>query len=298
MSPVCSVIIPAHNESGVIRRCLDSLLRHASKGEFEIIVVANGCTDDTAASARRAAALLDAPVSVIETSIPSKSNALNLGDSVARAFPRIYLDADIVLSSDAARRLATALQDQPGQPPAASARLVVDVAGASWPVRSFYRVWAMLPYTCLALGGGMYALSAAGRARFSRFPSVTADDAFVRGHFAPHERPCVADCTFTVTAPRTLRGLLKIKTRSRRGNLELQSALKDLPHAERFTNRSALQHLALRPARWVDLLVYSFVTSYVRVAAFYKHCRGRHAQWERDETSRQPLAAPRWKEIR
>ena len=41
-SGLVTVIIPAHNEASVIRRTLSTLLRPASAGEFEVIVVCNG----------------------------------------------------------------------------------------------------------------------------------------------------------------------------------------------------------------------------------------------------------------
>ena len=43
-----TVIIPAHNEASVIDRCLGSIYNSIKPGEFEVIVVCNGCTDDTA----------------------------------------------------------------------------------------------------------------------------------------------------------------------------------------------------------------------------------------------------------
>ena len=43
-----SVVIPAHNEGRVIRRLLEQPVNGADLGEMDIIVVANGCTDDTA----------------------------------------------------------------------------------------------------------------------------------------------------------------------------------------------------------------------------------------------------------
>ena len=45
---VTTVIIPAHNEARVIRRLLDQIVADATPGELDVIVVANGCTDDTA----------------------------------------------------------------------------------------------------------------------------------------------------------------------------------------------------------------------------------------------------------
>ncbi|MGD9408165.1 MAG: glycosyltransferase, partial [Gammaproteobacteria bacterium] len=43
-----SVVIPAHDEEAVIQRTLGALLRSADPGEFEVIVVCNGCSDATA----------------------------------------------------------------------------------------------------------------------------------------------------------------------------------------------------------------------------------------------------------
>src|SRR5258708_1266552 len=46
-----SVIIPAHNEERYLRHTLESL-QHQNYGWFEVIVVANGCTDRTREVAR------------------------------------------------------------------------------------------------------------------------------------------------------------------------------------------------------------------------------------------------------
>jgi hypothetical protein len=47
---VTTVVIPARNEGRVIRRCrlLEQFINGADPGEMDIIVVANGCTGDTA----------------------------------------------------------------------------------------------------------------------------------------------------------------------------------------------------------------------------------------------------------
>lgn len=70
-----AIIIPAHNEAAVIGQTLKGLLRQVGEGD-EVIVVCNGCSDDTAGVARR----FEPRVTVLETDVPSKTNALNLGD--------------------------------------------------------------------------------------------------------------------------------------------------------------------------------------------------------------------------
>ena len=49
--PMISIIVPAHNEADYLGATLDALNRQ-DYGNFEIVVVANGCTDRTAEVAR------------------------------------------------------------------------------------------------------------------------------------------------------------------------------------------------------------------------------------------------------
>ena len=85
-----SVVIAAHNEAAVIGTCLDALIAP----DIDITVVANGCSDNTAAVAASRPG-----VRVIDLPAPGKSAALNAGDAVAVGFPRAYLDADIPLTA-------------------------------------------------------------------------------------------------------------------------------------------------------------------------------------------------------
>ncbi len=61
-SPLGSVVIPAHDEAAVIGRCLDALFTGFEPGELDVVVVCNGCTDDTASAARASGH----PVRVVE----------------------------------------------------------------------------------------------------------------------------------------------------------------------------------------------------------------------------------------
>ncbi|MGA8046141.1 MAG: glycosyltransferase, partial [Dermatophilaceae bacterium] len=80
----------AHNEATVIGRTLDALLM-GGEPDLEVIVVPNGCTDDTSEVARSRGVL------VVDLDSAGKAAALNAGDAVATTFPRIYLDADIIV---------------------------------------------------------------------------------------------------------------------------------------------------------------------------------------------------------
>ncbi len=72
-----TVLIPAWNEAAVIGRTLAGLSPAANR--LRIVVIANACTDATAARARQAAP----GAVVLETPVPGKCAALNLGLSHA-----------------------------------------------------------------------------------------------------------------------------------------------------------------------------------------------------------------------
>ena len=218
-----SIVIPAHNESSVIGRCLTALLDGLEGSDFEIIVVCNGCKDDTAEIARGFSA-----VKVIELEVASKVVALNTGDRVAQGFPRAYIDADIQLKG---RDLLSAVRkfDSAGIEIVAP-RLHVDLAKSSLLVKAFYGIWMQLPYFAdrQMVGSGVFILSEAGRNRFGEFPQIIADDGYVRSLFKGEERLTAEDCEFTIYAPQTLADLVKIKSRVRFGNMELNMKFPEL----------------------------------------------------------------------
>jgi hypothetical protein len=277
-----SVVVPAHDEAAVIGRCLEALLSDAEPGELEVVVVCNGCRDATAERARA----FGARVRVLETPRASKSEALNAGDAAASAFPRIYLDADVELATASARALAAALAGPEAR--VAAPRPEVRLEGASWPVRAFYAVWTRTPYYREGgIGAGAYALSAAGRRRFERFPDLISDDGFVRALFAREER-CQVAAPSVVRPPRRLRGLVRAKTRSRLGVYELARRFPELARRDRTEKSYAAAALGLarEAALWPCLPVYLAVNGLARLRAHRQLRRAGPARWERDETSR------------
>ncbi len=98
-----SVVIAAHNEEHLIGACLRAIADQDFSGDVQVVVSANGCTDHTAEVARQAG------VEVVDRPDPGKTAALNAGDAVATSFPRIYLDADIILPRNALSSFTTLL---------------------------------------------------------------------------------------------------------------------------------------------------------------------------------------------
>ena len=281
--PLASIVIPAHNEARVIERGLTSILQGTRPGEFEIVVVCNGCTDDTAARARR----FGTQVRVVETAVPSKTRALNLGDLHATAFPRFYVDADIQISAGAIREVATMLD---GRTPVVvgAPRAVVAYEDRPFLVRAFYRTWTRLPYFLEnMIGSGVYAFSQAGRARFDRFPEITADDEYARLIASPDERRASPTTTFTIHPPRTLQGLLDIMTRARSGMYEFEKEFPELTENNNTDSLRTLRIIATTPSMWRDAPIYLGIMFLAKLRAHRRQRAGKHRAWERDDTSRQ-----------
>ncbi|MGC1383775.1 MAG: glycosyltransferase [Candidatus Acidiferrales bacterium] len=275
-----SIIIPAFNESAVIARTLKSILTGAKPGEIEVIVVCNGCTDDTAEVAKA----VNGPIRVIQTPVGKKTGALNLGDEAAVGFPRVYVDADVLITIDVIRAMADRLS--PGDVLAVSPTAKVDLSGCSWAVRAVYEIRALLPSSREGIGGsGVYALSKAGRERFRDFPNVTADDGFVRIQFTPAERETLSSVQSIVFPPRRLSDLVVTKTRAHYGSLELAQEFPALWKNRGVANDQSLLKLFKFPSLWVKLIVYCAVTIIAKKRA-NERLRKRSFTWQRDETSR------------
>lgn len=82
-----SIVIPARNEEGYLAKTLQSI-ENQDYDDYEIIVVANGCTDNTAQIAEKYA---DKVISIKESGV---SKARNLGAEEAQGEILIFLDAD------------------------------------------------------------------------------------------------------------------------------------------------------------------------------------------------------------
>jgi len=275
-----SIIVPAHNEAAVIADSLAALLAQA-RADDEIIVVCNGCTDESAAIARR----FEPRVTVFDTPIASKTAALNLGDRHARTFPRIYMDADVMLGEGALDGIVQALES--GCRLAVSPEPVMDFSGASWAVKAYYDIWLSLPY-CRSgmLGAGVYALSEAGRKRFDRFPDVIADDGYVRALFREHERGMAEGAHSIVRAPANLHWLIKIKARSRTGQMELAARFPELVANEAKDYSGALLNVLRKPWKWPKVAVYLHVNLMSRLFAKQRLANLAAYRWEKDLSTR------------
>lgn len=251
-----SIIIPAHNEEMSIRAGLVALLQDAEPGEFEVIVIANGCSDDTVGIAKAVSAELGYPVGVEDLPRASKTAALRLGDHCATGSVRVYLDADVLCPTDTMRAVVRPLLT-------GDADLVVpernlDLDDASWTARKYYRIWAELPEVTTELSGrGCFAFSEAGRAEFDEFPDVTADDHWAVRQVS-RDRSVVANAPISIRPPQTLSDLTRVRARVYDSNRIVHSA--GTANESQVVRGAGIRYLARNPRLWLGGSVYAGLT--------------------------------------
>ena len=167
----------------------------------------------------------------------------------------------------------------------------MELSDASWPVRAYYDVWLSLPYCRAGLvGSGVYALSKEGRNRFDEFPDLIADDGYVRCLFNESERGVARGHYSIVTAPRSISGLLKIKTRSRFGRYQLREKYPEIMKNEEKDYRRAMKPFMSDIKSWPKVFVYVLINIVTRFRAS-RQMKNSISTWERDDSSRRKTPA-------
>lgn len=270
--PSGAVIIPAYNEAAVIARTLRPLAGLAASGAIEVIVACNGCSDETATIAASFPGVM-----VLDIPVPSKTAALNAADAACSRWPRLYLDADIEITSHALAKVFEHLTI-PGTL-AARPSFSYDTTGADPLVQAYYRARLRIPAMHEHLwGAGAYAVNAAGHERFPLFPPATADDAYVDSLFDSGEKVVLQTVPIVVRAPRSTRELHKTLRRIYRGNHELHIG------STPGTGLGSLVRSITGPVALVDVGIYA------SMAILGKLSKGKSLTgaggWDRDESSR------------
>ena len=245
---------------------MDSILAQTvTTRDLEVVVVANGCTDNTLDLAEARRTQFDArgwKLRTLELPVGSKPGALNAGDRVMTGSVRVYLDADIVLPPDMLSSLHEALAVP--FPAYATGRLRV-APSRSFISRLYSRFWQSLPFVQGgAVGAGLYAVNTPGRARWDEFPDIVSDDSFARLHFSPHERIEVRPA-FNWPISQGLFNLIRVRSRQDAGMKELSHAFPELMENEGKQRLSFNTLLSLVARHPIAFSVYATVSLLVRI---------------------------------
>lgn len=274
------VVVPAHNEQALLGACLGAVVEDSPGLDVRVVVVANGCDDATADIARAvgagAARSAGVELIVVELPVAAKSAALNAAGGHLRGVPVVYLDADTVVTPGTLGALLAAM-DAAGGPVLVGPRPVL-VRPADRLTRGFAAVWSRLPAVQDdVIGSGCYAVNAEGRRRWTDFPDLTADDAFVRSLFTRDERMLVEGGGLILVLPSGPE-LSRVLARWRRGNAELGASAS--PAAGGGRNARAV--LAV-PELWRHLPAFLWVQGTSRLR--------RRRRWDRADGVRAPSPA-------
>lgn len=219
-----TIILPANNEAAWLRPCLEAVLaQDAGAWPLHVIVSANACTDGTEDIARDMIPDFEARggrLSVISSSEPGKLGALNRADAqVEGQGIRAYLDADVICDPGLFAQIRAALDTD--HPLYATGTLAVAPARSAI-TRAYAGIWTRLPFVeAGAVGAGLFAVNAAGRARWGAFPDIISDDTFVRLNFSPEDRIEVP-ARYHWPMVEGFRRLVKVRRRQDAGVEELQ----------------------------------------------------------------------------
>lgn len=105
--PFISVIVPVHNGGEYLSQCLDALLA-SSYQSYEIIVVDDASTDDSAEISRKKGAFV--------FQLPHQSGpatARNFGAAKARGDTLLFVDSDVLVQRDTIARVASDFMNNP-----------------------------------------------------------------------------------------------------------------------------------------------------------------------------------------
>lgn len=281
-APAYSIVVPAHNEGGVIGATLRAMRRTDGNATApDLIIVCNGCTDDTAEQA--AAAAPDARVIAIEQA--SKIAAINTGLALAQHAPVLIVDADIRIGADLLDALAIALHD--GDILAASPVPRIDSSASSALVKAYYRVWETRDYLRSGVGGsGVYGLSREGLRQLGRFPDILGDDAYVRALFPLSGQKRIetgqdgGPLFSVVRAPESVGSLLACEARWRSGDAQIKGRTDLAPFGVPGRRRQKVTGAPM------DLLIYYGIKVTGRLLFRWNALRGRRHHWHRDNASR------------
>jgi hypothetical protein len=266
-----------------IMLCRDNR-RYSRARELRVIVVANGCTDDTA----EIAASFGPCVQVVSIPVASKREALAAANRVSSDvldFPRVYVDADIEVRTEDVRVLTAALR-RPGILAAAPERVLV-LADRPWPVRWFYDIWTRLPEVRRGLWGrGVIAVGESGQERIAGLAPFLADDFAAALLFAPHEQCIVPGARAIIHTPRTFADLLRRRIRAATGIVQIERAERAPGPAPRTQLSDLIAIVRGEPRMAPRMALFLFMACLARLRARRAVARGDYVTWLRDESSR------------
>lgn len=264
-----SILIPANNEAARIGECLTAVLASNVPDTFnkppEIIVIANGCHDETAKIASsyiQQAKDNGWQLKVINQTVGNKLAALNTGDAKAGFTTRIYLDADVIVSRNLINELQAVLHHD--YPVYASGTVVMPIP-KTWVSKAYRRIYSRVPFFTHGVPGcGLFAVNQLARKRWGKFPDIISDDTFVRLQFIPKERLRVP-ATYQWPIVEGFANLIKVRRRQNIGVAQITALYPALMQNDDKPAFSFINILKLMLSDPIGFCIYATVSLAVRM---------------------------------
>ena len=280
MKPEFSLIVPVYNEEAALRITLPPLMQALEGYAAQVVFVCNGTTD---ASAQIIRSIAGPAVRVLEVPQAGKTGAFNAAEKLVSAFPRFYLDADILVQQDVFAPLLNALNS--GKADLVSPVIRYDLSQSTFAARAISRTWLGLPHrTRHDIQGALIGVSENGRKAWQDFPDIFADDSFMMAMVPAHRRKTVRTTAVTQKLPRSYGAWVAVRTRWLFGDRQLARLGIRIPKAP--GQGRALIGRALNPRHTLSTTIYALARLHAKIRCSRREKTG--VQWYRDETTRRP----------
>ncbi len=277
-----SLIIPAYNEANLLTRTIDYVLGDNELQNCEIIVVCNGCKDNSIEVLTRYQKdnqnVLNSKsivLKVIDEQKPSKTHALNIGMKDAAAENVVLLDADILVSGACIQELVKVLKEKALL--ALSPAIEFDTGDSSSAVKRYFNVSENSKYNKELRLSNVIALSAIGRQAVGDFPEVIADDEYLRRQLKFNEYAVLRTHSYAFKTPKDMFNLISVLSRVERGNMQLN---KIGVHAKENTTGTQ------ESTSFLDRSIFVVVKLIAKTLAWLQYHFGNNSKWQRDESTR------------
>lgn len=275
------VIIPAHNEENLILNTIKPYLSYAGV-KICVIVVCNGCTDSTYEKVKS----LSNDIQVFDLLEGSKIAAINYAyDKIRNICKNVLVqDADVLIDVESIESLLHFIAISKDYTFASSVPYI-DLDGASFFVKEYYDFLRKTPSFKIGMvSSGCYLLSNDAIKKVFPFPNVIADDGYVKAKLLDCNLSVITECKSVVLAPKNVMSLIKIKTRSKLGNIQLKKFFSLTP-SKNNNSLISLIYAAIKYKKLLGLLVYIFITIVCKFRAEFK-LKKSDLTWERDNSTR------------
>ncbi|MEZ8186311.1 glycosyltransferase [Shewanella sp. 5S214] len=270
-----SVLIPAYNEEKTISKLLKEY--EGLENLYEVIVITNGCSDNTMTEAKKFKF-----VKIINLSIGSKVIAINEGIKLISGDRVMIQDADVIIKHESLVNLSNDKNSKEYD----FFTLEPKFIGGSFLVRKFYKFMMLTPvFKKGMVSAGVYIISNKVIDKVFPLPNVISDDGFVKSSLGENNLFKIKNSFSNVLIPNDLYSLVKIKTRSRMGNLQLKHIFGFSPSVK-GNEQKKLFLLAVNNKEFFSYFIYVLVTIVCRARAFIFIKLSKDDIWERDDSNR------------